>query len=359
MAAAASAGAERSLRVLVSGAGGMVGRALVSELSRPSAVNHFNPQVYRLVRRKPENEREVFWDPYEMRIDLKRCEGFDAVVHLAGENVGSGEGFLAFTGRWTERKKHDIMESRRRGTTLLSQAVASLRSKPRVLVSASGVGFYGDGGEAQLTEDSPPGAGFLGEVARVWEGSTAKAAEAGVRVVNLRFGAILSRTGGVIEKLHWPFFLGGGGPIGSGRQYMSWITLGDAVRAIQHAINQCVRSGVAERPPPPCHGLPAHGSPLDPLPRSRALCSEELSGPVNACAPQPVRNAEFVQELASAMGRPAFVPLPEPVVNAVFGEMGRETLLVSQRAVPKKLTESGFRFLHPDIRAGVREALSR
>lgn len=323
-ASAAAGAAPRGLKVLVSGASGMVGRALCAELERPSALNSFHPQVYRLVRRAPENDREIYWQPHEMRVDLKRMEGFDAVVHLAGENVGSGEGFLAFTGRWTQRKKYDILESRRRGTQLLAQAVGALRDKPRVFISASGVGFYGNGGEAELTEASPTGSGFLAEVSRTWEASTAKAAEAGVRVVNLRFGVILSRTGGVIEKLYWPFFLGGGGPIGSGQQWMSYVTLGDAVRAIHHC-----------------------------------MARDDVSGPVNVMAPQPVRNAEFVAALGRAMGRPALLPMPEPIVRGLFGEMGDETLLVSQRGVPAKLQASGFRFLQPDIDSAMREALQR
>lgn len=243
---------------------------------------------------------------------------------LAGENVGSGDGLLAFTGRWTDRKKHHIMESRRRGTTLLSQALASLKAKPKVLVSASGVGYYGNGGDTELTERSGKGRGFLAEVADVWEGSTAKAREAGIRTVNLRFGVILAGSDGVLAKLYWPFFFGAGGPVGSGAQWMSWVTIDDAVRAIQHAIS-----------------------------------TKELSGPVNVCAPSPVTNAEFMRALGGAMGRPALLPMPEAAVRAVFGEMGEETLLVSQRAVPSKLTAAGFRFLHTDIADGMRVALSR
>jgi uncharacterized protein (TIGR01777 family) len=214
------------------------------------------------------------------------------------------------------------MESRRRGTLLLSQTIAALDSKPRVLVSASGIGYYGNGGDAELTESSPKGKGFLAEVADVWEGTTVKAREAGVRVVNLRFGVILSRSAGVLEKLYWPFFFGTGGPIGSGAQWMSWIALEDAVRAIEHSIHK-----------------------------------DNLSGPVNACAPNPVRNADFVAALAAAMGRPAILPMPELAVRAIFGEMGEETLLVSQRGVPAKLQGSGFKFNHPEIREAMVAAL--
>ena len=356
-------------RVLVSGASGMVGRALVAALSVPSAANGFAPAVSTLVRRPARAANEVFWDGAS-RIDLAACEGFDAVVHLAGENVGSGSGGLsALTGRWDARKKHDIMASRRDGTRLLARSLAALRAPPRVLVTASGVGFYGAAcGDAELGEDAPRGAGFLADVAAEWEAAAAPAAAAGVRVVNLRFGVVLSATGGVIgagegrrrerrgrgqagaggaqvhvpktnhaiprppprprppapAKLRLPFSLCLGGPIGSGAQWMSWITLADAVRSVEFAL--------------------AHG---------------ELAGPVNAVAPAPARAAEFSAALGAALGRPAVIPLPAPAVRAVFGEMGEETLLASQRALPRKLLAAGFKFAQPDIEAGCREALLR
>jgi hypothetical protein len=309
-------------RVLVSGASGMVGRALLAQLRTPSAANGFRPQVLTLVRRAPRDASEVWWQPTEGQIDLRALEGIDAVVHLAGENIGSGEGPLAPLGRWSDRKKHAIVESRRRGTLLLARSLAALKRKPRVLVSASGVGFYGDAGDAALTEASPKGRGFLADVADVWEASTAPAEEAGVRVARLRFGVVLSRGGGVVEKLYWPFFFGGGGPVGSGRQWVSWVALPDAVRAIQFAI--------------------AH---------------ESVRGAVNACSPEPARNADFMRALGRAMGRPSLVPLPEAAVRLVFGEMGEETLLASQRVLPRKLQEASFKWLHPDIDAGVRAAL--
>jgi len=196
-AVAAAPGATR-LRVLVSGASGMVGRALVACLRVPTAANYFRPEVYHLVRRPARAAHEIYWNPYEMRIDMNALEGMDAVVHLAGENVVSGEGLLAFTGRWTPRKQHMVEESRRRGTLLLSQALAATRVKPRVLVSASTVGYYGDGGDAHLTEESRPGAGFLSRVATSWEEGTAPAAKAGIRTVNARFGSILSHSGGIL-----------------------------------------------------------------------------------------------------------------------------------------------------------------
>lgn len=229
-------------------------------------------------------------------------------------------------GRWSERKKHHIMESRRRGTTLLAQALASLKQQPRVLVSASGVGYYGNGGDSILTESSPKGQGFLSEVASVWEQSCAKASEAGIRTVNLRFGVILAASDGVVNKLYWPARMGTAGAIGSGQQFTSWVSLPDVLRIIQFAIQR-----------------------------------DDLSGPVNACAPEPARNVEFVNALARAAGRPSFLPgglpMPEPAVKHMFGEMGEETLLVSQRAVPKKLLDKRFKFLHPDIESGMAAAM--
>lgn len=302
-------------KVLISGATGLVGRRLVESLSVPSAFNSFNPEIYTLVRGQPKKSTEIFWDPYEMRIDIRKCEDFDAVIHLAGENIGSGEGMLAFTGRWTERKKHLIMESRRRGTQLLGQAVASLVKKPKVLVSASGVGFYGaNNGAKVLTEECPNGTGFLAEVSRAWEEGTHTAAAAGVRVVNLRFGPVLAPEGGMIAKLRLPFSLGLGGVIGPGSQYLSWVAIDDAVRAIEHAVKR-----------------------------------GEVTGPVNVVAPHPVTNQEFTAALAGALNRPAFIPMPEAVVKTVFGEMGEETLLASQNASSAKLESTGFRFNHETI----------
>jgi len=310
-------------KILISGASGMVGRVLASHLRTPSALNSFKPNVATLVRHTPRSSSEIWWNPMESQIDVAALEGVEAIIHLAGENIGSGEGPLAAIGRWSDRKKHLIMESRRRGTTLLSRAIAAMRTKPKVFVSASGVGYYGSCADTVLTEKSPKGTGFLSEVADVWESSTAMAKDAGVRVVNLRFGVILSKNGGVVEKLYWPFFFGGGGPVGSGEQYMSWIALSDAIRAIEFALSH-----------------------------------DSLNGPVNACSPNPARNKDFMSALGSAMNRPAFVPLPEAAVNLVFGEMGTETLLGSQRAVPQMLLENGFSFKLPGIQEAMVEALT-
>ncbi len=226
-------------RVLITGASGLLGRSLCASLQQTL----YCKEVYTLVRRSPRSAREIWWDPSSGRVDLSRLEGFDAIVHLAGENIGSGEGALAFTGRWTARKKHDILQSRKEGTGLLASSLAALRRPPPVLISASGVGYYGltaEGppGGAGVDEGCPRGSGFLAEVAEAWERACDPARAAGVRVVNLRFGVVLSGAGGVVEKLRLPFSLCLGGPIGSGAQYMSWVARDDAVRAILHAITE-------------------------------------------------------------------------------------------------------------------------
>ena len=310
-------------RVLVSGATGLVGRALVASLRVPKGVNGFNPQVSRLVRTPPTpGSPDVWWDG-EARIDVSRLEGFDAVVHLAGENVGSGDGPLAALGRWSVPKKHAILESRRRGTGLLSAALAACARPPAVFVTASGVGYYGSRGDDVLTENASQGAGFLAEVAGVWEGATAPAKAAGIRTVHARFGMVLSGSGGALAKMLPPFRLGLGGPVGPGTQWVPWVALDDAVRAVETTLH-----------------------------------TPSLSGPVNVCAP-PVTNAQLTAALGAAVGMPAVIPLPSFVVEALFGEMGRETLLASTRAVPSKLDATpGWRWLHPEITEAMKWAVT-
>ena len=313
------------MRVAVTGSSGMLGRALIASLSVPSAANGHRPEVLRLVRRPPTQPDEVWWDPSLQRLDLQRLEGLDAIFHLAGENIGSGDSFLSsITGRWTPRKQHLIIESRRKGTLLLAKAIAALRVKPRVLVSASGLGFYGDHGNDVITEVTPPSTtpSFLADVAKVWEESTAPASAAGVRVVHARLAMVLSASGGALARLHLPFSLGLGGRIGAGTQWVPWIALDDAVRALEH----CARD-------------------------------DRVVGAVNVCAPTPCRSSEFTAAVAKCLHRPHLLPLPEFVIRAAFGPMGVETLLVSQRAVPNRLVETGFSFHHADIGDGVEAAL--
>lgn len=297
------------LRVAVSGAGGLVGSSLVASLR---AAGH---TIGRLVRRPEDSAETIVWDPLRGEIDSERMEGFDAVVHLAGENIASG--------RWTERRKQRIRDSRVLGTRLIAEALAGLQRPPRVLINASAIGYYGDRGDEILDERARPGKGFLSETCVAWEEATAAAQQAGVRVVRLRIGVVLSRAGGVLSRLHLPFRLGLGGRVGSGRQYVSWIALDDLVAAVEHAMQQ-----------------------------------PGLQGPVNAVSPNPVTNAELTRALGRVLRRPTLFPLPAPVVRLAFGEMGRDLLLASTRAVPRRLEEARFRFLFDTVDAALRHELA-
>ncbi len=299
-------------RIAVTGATGLVGSSLVSSLG---ADGH---QVARLVRPGSSSGRDpaaVAWDPRAASPDLSPLEGFDAVVHLAGKNIADG--------RWSEAMKREIRESRVLGTGGLATGLAKLSKPPRVLVCASAIGFYGDRGEEILTEKSPPGSGFLGSTCREWEEAAEPARKAGIRVVHLRIGVVLSRAGGALAKMYLPFWLGLGGRVGSGRQWMSWVTRLDVVRAIRFALDH-----------------------------------PELSGPANLVAPGVATNAEFTRALGKALGRPTIFPIPELVVSTVFGEMGRELLLGSTRVVPEVLAATGFRFEHPDLATALPAALA-
>lgn len=290
-------------RVLVSGASGPIGTALTGS---------FEPQgreVVRLVRGSSQNSGQISWDPLAP-MPPAAVSGFDAVVHLAGESV---------VGRWTDEKKTAIRESRVLGTRHLAEALAATASKPRVLVCASAVGFYGNRGDDVMTEESPSGQGFLPEVCRSWEEASQVAAEAGIRTVNIRIGLVLSPKGGALGNMLTPFKLGLGGRIGSGRQWWSWIHLDDIIGAIHHVMH-----------------------------------TESLSGPVNLVAPNPVRNAEFTEVLASVLRRPAFFPVPEFALRLAFGRMAaRELLLASQRVQPAKLIASGYGFRFNALRAAL------
>lgn len=298
------------LSVLVSGSSGMVGSALTPFLATGGH------RVGRLVRRAsgPPGEGDVAWSPSRDEIDAARLEGFDAVVHLAGENIA--------TGRWTRAKKHRIRDSRVEGTRLLCHALAEAKQPPKVLVCASAIGYYGDRGGELLDEQSPRGEGFLPEVCREWEEATRPAAEAGVRVVNLRIGVVLSPKGGALAKMLMPFRLGAGGPVGNGRQFWSWISIDDLVGAIHHA-----------------------------------LLTDSLHGPVNAVAPRPVTNLELTRALARVLRRPAMLPLPRPAARLALGEMANALLLSSARVVPRKLEASGYHFRHAELEPTLRHLL--
>ena len=299
------------LRVAVTGATGLVGSALVSALR---AAGH---RVDRVSRRPPRpGTTDIQWDPAGGRLDPRALEGVDAVVHLAGESIAAG--------RWTAAAKARIRDSRVGGTRLVAETLARLDRRPRVLVSASAVGYYGDRGDEPLTEDSPPGSGFLADVARAWETAADPARAAGIRVVHPRLGLVLAGQGGALPRMALPFRLGLGGVIGSGRQYWSWIALADVVRVIE-----------------------------------LALALDGLAGAVNAAAPAPATNRDFTLVLGRVLGRPTLLPLPAPAVRLLMGEMGQALLLASARVVPRRLERAGFRFRHPDLEGALRAALSR
>ncbi|HXE91865.1 MAG TPA: TIGR01777 family oxidoreductase [Terriglobales bacterium] len=302
-----SATAITGWKILVSGASGFIGSALCPLLTGAGA------RVTRLVRTRPRDDSEIQWDP-AAAIAGDRLEGFDAVVHLAGETI---------TGRWTAAKKQRILQSRAQGTQTLATLVAHRQRKPRVFVSASAIGFYGDRGDEVLREQSSSGSsGFLPEVARAWEEATRPAAVAGIRVVNLRIGVVLSPRGGALQQMLPPFKLGLGGRLGSGRQYMSWIALDDLLGAIQFALTQ-----------------------------------DSLRGPVNAVAPNPVTNREFTKTLGQVLHRPTIFPVPAFVVKTLFGQMGEELLLASQRVEPARLIAAGFSFTHPELKGALEAVL--
>ena len=241
--------------------------------------------------------------------------GVDAVVHLAGENIAGG--------RWNTARKNAIRESRVQGTAHLCQALAQLRQPPPILITASAIGYYGDRGEESLTEESTSGSGFLSEVTRAWEAATQPAAKAGVRVVNVRIGVVLSRAGGALAQMLTPFKLGLGGKIGHGRQYISWIALSDLLAVIEYLLHD-----------------------------------KSISGPVNAVAPMPVTNTVFTRTLGRVLHRPTILPLPAMLVRLLFGQMGRELLLSSTRVLPKRLTASGFIYTYADLEAALRAELA-
>ena len=295
------------LRVAVTGASGLVGSELVPFLEGDGHC------VTRLVR-GPAGEGRISWNPAEGVLDTGALRGMDAIVHLAGENIAAA--------RWSDTQKQRIRDSRVKGTTALCEVLARMDAPPRVLVSASAIGFYSDRGDTVLTEEDPEGEGFLARVVKDWEGATAPARAAGIRVVNLRFGMILSSTGGALGKMLRPFKCGVGGRTGNGRQYWSWISLNDAVRAVYHS-----------------------------------LTTDSLVGPVNAVAPDPVTNAEFARTLGRVLSRPTFLPLPAFAARFLLGEMADALLLASTRVHPKRLLETGFQFRQPTLESALRHLL--
>ena len=298
------------MKVLISGSTGLIGSALTPVLTD---AGH---DVVRLVRSTPKSDgSEVHWDPESGSIDTDGLEGMDAVVHLAGENIGAG--------RWTRDRKERILDSRVKGTRLLCESLANLTQPPKVLVSSSAIGYYGDRDEETLTEESISGFGFLAEVCVAWELATEPVAETGIRVVHLRTGIVLSLAGGALQKMLPPFKMGVGGVLGNGQQYMSWIALDDAVGAIHHA-----------------------------------LITESVHGAVNNTAPHPVTNREFTKTLGRVLSRPTLFPIPSFGLRIMFGgEMAEALFLASTRVEPSRLVETGYTFQYPELEGALRHLL--
>ncbi|HUF28683.1 MAG TPA: TIGR01777 family oxidoreductase [Gemmatimonadaceae bacterium] len=296
-----------ALRIAVTGATGFIGSHLVPALRRNG------DSVHRIVRSRPD-PGDIVWSPRDRRIDAAALEGMDAVIHLAGENIAQ---------RWTSATRRRIRESRVAGTSLLASTMAALERPPRVMISASAVGFYGaDRGDETLDESSAPGDDFLADVAVEWEAATEPAASRGIRVVRTRFGVVLHPEGGMLQRVLPIFRLGLGGRLGDGRQWMSWIALDDLIEAVRFALR-----------------------------------TPTIAGGVNVTAPTPVRNEEFTRVLGKVLGRPTMAVVPAFAIRAVFGEMGDATILASQRVLPGRLLEAGFQFEQTSLESALRSEL--
>jgi uncharacterized protein len=297
------------MKIVVSGSTGLIGTPLLQALARRGH------EVVPLVRRRPAaGELALAWDPERGTIDRAGLEGVDAVIHLAGENV---------FGRWSPAKKQRIHDSRVTGTRLLCDALAGLHARPAALLAASAVGYYGDRGDETLNEQSAAGEDFLAHVARDWEAATGAAARAGIRVVNMRIGVVLTTRGGALAKMLPAFRIGLGGPIGSGNQYVSWIALDDIVNAMVYLLDNV-----------------------------------RFVGPVNLTAPAPVRNRDFAKTLGKVLGRPAVVTVPAFALRMAFGTEGAAMLISGQRVLPARLLSSGFGFACPELEPALRALLA-
>jgi uncharacterized protein (TIGR01777 family) len=299
------------LKVAITGASGLIGSSLSAFLSTGGH------KVIPIVRRRvSDDECAARWAPEVGAVDLRKLEGVDAVVHLAGENISQG--------RWTSSKKDRIRESRVGGTRNLLNSLSRLNHPPRIFLTASAVGYYGDQGDDPVDESSSQGQGFLAAVCRDWEQAAFEGVGAKTRAVAARFGVVVTPQGGALAKMLPVFRVGGGGNLGNGRQFMSWISIDDAVGALTHL-----------------------------------LLTPEVAGPVDLVSPSPVRNSEFTKTLARVLKRPAIAPLPSPMARLLFGQMADETLLASIRALPTALTSSGFLFRDPDLEPTLRRLLGR
>lgn len=291
------------MKIMVTGASGLVGTQLVSLLKQSGH------EVITLTRRAPRSASERQWD-FTGPVPTGTLAGIEAIIHLAGENIGEG--------RWTAAKKQRIRDSRVTGTRLLAEAAAASGGAVKTFVSASAIGFYGNRGDEELTEDSAPGTGFLPDVCREWEAAATPAKEAGLRVVHVRLGVVLSHAGGALAKMLFPFKMCVGGNVGSGQQYWSWLTVADAARIFAFAVQ-----------------------------------NPDLHGPINAVSPQPVTNAEFTKALGRVLHRPTIFPLPAFMARLVLGEMADDLILGSTRVIPTRLQAAGYPFHNPEIEAAL------
>lgn len=295
--------------MLITGATGLVGTALQRSFA---GKGH---EMLLASRGEPKRPEDIQWDVEGGFSQPERLEGLDAVIHLAGESV--------FGLRWTDDKKKAIRDSRVLGTRNIVDALSKLKNRPKVLVAASAIGFYGEHGDEEMTESAAAGDTFLADVSKAWESEARRAEDAGIRTVLLRTGIVLSKDGGALGTMLTPFKMGVGGVVGNGQQWMSWISLDDHVAAIEYAIDH-----------------------------------EELRGAVNSTSPHPVTNEEFTKTLGAVVYRPTFIPVPEFVVSMVLGEMGDELLLTSTKVLPKRLLDAGFDFQYPDLRAAIEHAVT-
>jgi len=303
-----------AMKILVTGSSGLIGSSLIPLLT---SGGH---SVTRLLRSHASSRAvgtaEIIWNPDESHVPSFGLEGFDAVIHLAGESIAEG--------RWTDAKKARIRDSRIKPTRALCDTLAKLNRPPRVFVCASAIGYYGNRGEEILLEGSAPGTGYLSDVCLEWEGAAASAVQKGIRVVNVRFGVVLSPAGGALAKMLVPFRMGVGGKVGDGKQYMSWIALDDAIGAIYHAVT-----------------------------------NDRLIGAVNAVAPNPVTNLEFTKTLGRVLSRPTLFSVPAAAARIAFGEMADALLLASTRVLPGHLKETGYEFRYPELEAALRHLLGK
>lgn len=297
------------MNILITGSSGLIGTALKESLA---SSGH---GIFTMTRNQTGN-KPFSWQPGENKINLDNSTPIDAVIHLAGANIAKG--------RWTKKRKQTILESRENGTRLLSNTLAGLKNKPKVFLSGSAIGFYGDTGTNTADETSPAGSGFLADVCEKWENAAQPAAAAGIRTVNMRIGVVLSPRGGMLKKLLLPFKLGLGGKTGNGKQFMSWAGIGEITNMIAFLLE-----------------------------------NDSVSGPVNLVSPTPTTNRTFTKTLGRVLKRPAIFPFPAFAARMVFGEMADALMLSGSRVVPKKLEEAGYRFSGKDLESTLRSLLDK